>query len=220
MIISYNISDWPYKFAILLTDKINEILKIYNTCNILLTGGRSATELYLCISELKLFDNINNINFYFGDERFVNLNDENSNYRLVKDTLFKNINMNNFNIFPMIEDNVSIDNLSEKYTKILPSRIDIILLSMGEDGHIASIFPNSIAFEKDNEKVVPIICNKYPYQRLTITPSVIKSASNVFLLVKGMEKNKLFKNLTDNIKDFRTIPARLVFNHNCILIPE
>jgi 6-phosphogluconolactonase len=104
------------------------------------------------------------------------------------------------------------------YEKKIPKNIDILLLSMGEDGHIASLFPNSKAIDETNRAILPVIGSKFPYNRITITPKVIKEAKCTYVLAMGEEKIHLFNKLLDNLNDVYTIPARLVIDAKWFLI--
>ena len=57
----------------------------------MLTGGRAAKEIYNSISKFNLLYNLENIDFYLSDERLVDINDKDSNYKMIKETLFKDV---------------------------------------------------------------------------------------------------------------------------------
>ena len=184
----------------------------------MLTGGRAAKEIYNSISKLNLLYNLENIDFYLSDERLVEMNDKDSNYKMIKDTLFKYGLPKKCNLYPMIDLKCNIDTAVKKYSDILPKDLDILLLSIGEDGHIASLFPNSVAISETTKSILPVIGTKFPYQRITITPKVIKGAKNSFVFSMGEEKTSVFNKLLDNINDIYSIPARLVIHAEWFLI--
>ena len=204
-------------FADLLINKICSITLEKGCCNVILTGGRAAKEIYACLSIDNRFRNLNNVNFYFGDERCVPEFDSQSNYGMVKDELFANGLPGNCSIFPIKIISEDLNKVADDYARILPLSIDILMLSMGEDGHIASLFPQSACLFEKNKRVSIVTANKPPHKRLTITPPVIDSADNIFILVFGKEKLKLFERLLENVDDVCSIPARLVLHGNWIL---
>lgn len=204
-------------FADILINKICSITVEKGCCNILLTGGRAAKEIYTCLSIDNRFRNLNNVNFYFGDERCVPEFDLQSNYRMVKDQLFANGLPGNCSVYPMKIISDDFDKVADDYARILPLSIDILMLSMGEDGHIASLFPHSYCLFEKIKRVSLVTVNKPPYKRLTITPPVIDSAENIYILVFGEEKLKMFERLLENVDDVCSIPARLVLHGNWIL---
>ena len=95
---------------------------------------------------------------------------------------------------------------------------DLVLLGIGEDGHIASLFPNSAAISETTKSILPVIGTKFPYQRITITPKIIKEAKSTFVFSMGEEKLSVFNKLLDNINDIYSIPARLVIHAEWFLI--
>jgi 6-phosphogluconolactonase len=74
------------------------------------------------------------------------------------------------------------------YARLLPSRLDVLLLGMGEDGHTASLFPFSPGV-RERERRVVAATGPAPYPlRLTITPPVISEAETVIVMVTGSAK--------------------------------
>ena len=78
---------------------------------------------------------------YFGDERRVPPDDEGSCYRLVRETLLRGVTP--AGVERMRGEEPDGDAEAERYGALLPERLDVTLLSMGEDGHCASLFPGS-----------------------------------------------------------------------------
>jgi 6-phosphogluconolactonase len=135
---------------------------------------------------------------------------------MIKQTLFSGQIPSSTVLHPM-EGNVNdLSVEAERYGKLLPDAIDFMLLSMGEDGHIASLFPRSSALTETQKKIIPIHGPKAPYQRLTITPMVIKSAKQVFVLALGDEKRRMYEQALEDLEDIEAIPARLVLDRTWI----
>ena len=84
--------------------------------------------------------------FYFGDERCVAKDHKESNYYLVKNAF--NYAIDDNNLIGICGNSIDHIKEAEKYARTLPKEIDIALFSVGEDGHIASIFPSSSLFRK------------------------------------------------------------------------
>lgn len=97
-----------------------------------------------------------------------------------------------------------------RYESRLPGKIDVLLLGVGEDGHIASLFPGSEALDERVRSVVPVVGAKEPRERLTVTPSVIARASAVFVLATGETKADVRKRVLAGVEDFHLLPASLV----------
>ena len=138
--------------------------------SVMLTGGRSAQDLY---GSRIFLDQIVGLcsksRFFLTDERMVFPEHEYSNYGMILRVLFQNMPSGFFDFPPMFKASVNTNDNSSSYSELLPEVIDVLLLSMGEDGHIASLFPGSPALSETERKVLPVIGPKVPFQRLTIT---------------------------------------------------
>ena len=91
----------------------------------------------------------------------------------------------------------------------MPDSIDVLLLGVGEDGHIASLFPNNASLQERKRRVIPITGPKPPFERLTITPQVIAKARSVFMLATGSAKAAMLCAALNNPNDIAALPARL-----------
>ena len=172
----------------------------------MLTGGRSIEHQH---NFLKNYVDANRFDFYFTDERCVPLDDMRSNYHSHRDYLSKNYSEES--VFNRIEaDAIDLDSACSRYNLILPNCIDLLFLSLGDDGHIASIFPNSRIVNEFSRKVMVAI-NPYTLERrITITPAVIKNAKQIIVFALGKKKREFYKDVVlkepDNVL---AIPARI-----------
>jgi 6-phosphogluconolactonase len=91
-------------------------------------------------------------------------------------------------------------------------KFDLILLGMGSDGHVASLFPNHPVLDEKDEWVTFITDSpKSPPERITFTLPVINSASNVVVVVTGESKAEAVHLAIDDAgADCLSLPARLV----------
>ena len=83
---------------------------------------------------------------YFGDERRVPPDDEGSCYRLASETLLSGVTP--AGVERMRGEEPDGDGEAARYGALLPARLDVTLLSMGEDGHCASLFPGAPQLEE------------------------------------------------------------------------
>jgi 6-phosphogluconolactonase len=147
MISQFEVTDWSMKAAGLIQNSINNVLAKQGKCSVMLTGGRSAARLYRAWSNLPAFQQMTGVSFYFGDERCVLPDHAESNYGMAMQTLFPRGVPVGCTVFRMEADDTDIEMAAQRYADILPDSIDILLLGVGEDGHIASLFPNSAALQ-------------------------------------------------------------------------
>jgi 6-phosphogluconolactonase len=166
--------------------KIDEVLQQAESCSLMLAGGGTPMPIYKRLATQTDLP-WHRIVIYFGDERCVPpLTPENNAFMAISQ------------LFPRgVPEGVSVhrmcgeedpDKAAQAYESLLPPRIDILLLGMGDDGHTASIFPGSVALDEEQRRVMPVIGNKPPMQRLTITPSVICEARHLLVMAQGEEK--------------------------------
>lgn len=186
-------------------------------CAVMLTGGRTATRLYKAWRETPEFvRNLPHLCFYFGDERCVPPDHPESNYRLAVEALFEGELPAGVRVFPMQGDSADLEQEAQRYASLLPQRVDVLLLSMGEDGHVASLFPGSPSVLEAQRRVLSVVGAKAPHQRLTITAPVILSAEHVFVMAVGEGKRSKFEAALADREDVTSLPARLVLDRNWI----
>lgn len=208
---------WPHLAAIYIQNTIQKALLERGTCNIMLTGGRSAEKLYLAWAALPDFQNLRNIRLYFGDERCVPPDHPDSNYGLAMRTLFKHGVPPAGEVMRLEADRTNRAAAAVAYEQQLPDRMDVLLLSVGEDGHIASLFPQHKALNETRRRVVPVWGPKYPHERLTITPLVLAQAANVFVLAIGVAKAAVLRQAQLAPQEIANLPARLVLQATWLL---
>lgn len=207
-IIHYPASDWANMSARYVQAVLSQKSAINDRCAAMLTGGRSAERLMLSWAELPDFAQLNNIDFFFGDERCVAPEHEESNFGLAMRTLFR-FGVPSGCVVHRIEAELrNKDLLAKLYAKRLPDRIDLLLLGVGEDGHIASLFPGNYVLN-ETRKVVPVIGPKPPAERLTITPAVIGQSESIVVLASGEEKLTSLEDVLCSSVSTQQCPAKL-----------
>ena len=208
---------WHTQLITQLNHMRNQSIDQQRKCSIMLTGGRSASQLYKVWSHhLYSKKQPTDIQFYFGDERCVTPDHAESNYRMVMADLFPKGIPGGISLHRMEAEAEDLQAASDTYSQQLPDEIDVLLLSVGEDGHIASLFPQSASLHEYTKKAIPITGPKAPHQRLTITPKVIRSARHVFVMAIGEQKRAVYEKALQDPKDIDSLPARLVLNRNWI----
>lgn len=213
----FEVVEWPGKAAELIQDGIDAILNKHGACSVMLTGGRSAERLYKAWAELDAFRQMAGVQFYFGDERCVPSDHPDSNFGMAKRTLFERGVPTGCTVFRMEAEASDRVAAALRYEKVLPDRIDMLLLGVGEDGHIASLFPGSAALHELNRRVLPITGPKPPYERMTITPPVIAQAKSIFVLAPGYAKGQILSKALQAAGDFVILPASLVLDATWLL---
>ena len=162
-----------------------------------LTGGKSPINLYRKLAKYKI--DWSNIDLFWGDERYVSQKSKHSNYKLAYDTFIKKVKINKKNLFPIntkmnnaLKSSKNYSNLIKNYFKKKTISFDCLLLGMGDDGHIASIFPNSTELKK-NFIAAPIY--RKDFIRITLSLNVINNSKKTVLWLNDKFKSRKFKQL-------------------------
>ncbi|XXG55529.1 hypothetical protein AAC387_Pa03g3181 [Persea americana] len=162
----------------------------------------------------------------WADERVVAKNHSDSNYKLAKDGFLSKVPVAPSHVYS-INDNVSAEEAATEYEFVLRQlvksrtvdvsecsdcpKFDLILLGMGPDGHVASLFPLHTALNAKSDWVTFIIDSpKPPPERITFTLPVINSASNVAMVVTGSGKAEAVRLAVDEASSNCTLPAQMV----------
>ena len=173
-----------------------------------LTGGNSPKKLYKKLSVS--IKNWKNIDFFWGDERIVSKNSINSNYNLVNKFLFNNNEIKKKQVFS-IKTNLkdislivrNYENSIKNYFKKKLISFDLIILGMGNDGHIASIFFDDKKI-KNKSLVRGIVRNDF--YRVTLGIDLINKSKRIWLWLPTRKKTRLYNSL----KNKKNIPVSLL----------
>ena len=158
-----------------------------------LTGGKSPIKLYKKLAKSKI--DWSSVDLFWGDERHVSNRSKNSNYKLAYDTFIKKIKIKKSNLYK-IDTNNNLNNSAQKYKRKIinyfrnnKNFFDCVLLGMGEDGHIASIFPNSKLIK---EKFVVKAVKRKDFNRITLSLNIINKSKKIILWLNSKFKSKIF----------------------------
>lgn len=178
--------------------------------HVALAGGNTPRTLYHLLANEPYAERIDwqHINFYFGDERAVPLDHSQSNFAMAHEAMLDDLSIPSTNIFPMITDLKDLENSARHYEKILRRELpasadgipqfDLILLGMGEDGHTASLFPDTPILQESDRLVAVVYVEKLQSSRISFTYPLINHARHIGIMVTGDNKaGKLKQVLVD-----------------------
>ncbi|KAG8099416.1 hypothetical protein GUJ93_ZPchr0013g35054 [Zizania palustris] len=168
---------------------------------------------------------------FWSDERAVAKNHAESNYKLTKEGFLSKVPILNGHVYS-INENATVEDAATDYEFVIRQlvkvraigvsestdcpKFDLILLDMGSDGHVASLFCNHPALELKDDWVTYITDSPQPPpERITFTLPVINSASNIAIVATGNNKSEAVHSaISDNAAggpDFpSSLPARMV----------
>jgi len=203
-------------------DKIIELaenfINKHGKFTIALSGGSTPMELYKLLATDKYVrkPDWSKIFIFWGDERVVNINDEENNSFQARVALLDHIKIPSENIFPIpvqygAEKAASLysGTLSSFFKTDLP-QFDLILLGIGEDGHTASLFPGDRVLHQKERIVDAVSIPGQKFSRVTFTVPLINNAQNIIFLVSGKSKQNALLNILEKDSDDHLIPARLI----------
>lgn len=216
----FHSSAWAKCSAKIIQAAIKDVLIKKGRCNILLPGGRSAKSFFLAWNQLSEFRLLSGVNIYFCDERCVPKDDAQSNYQLVLSTLFHSLIPDGYRIFRIEAEDPHIEKAALRYAEILPLTMDIAIFGVGEDGHIASLFPKNPSMYETSKLVMPTIGTKKPFQRISITSLFIKRINKIFVLANGASKSKVLRQALEEPYNAYEYPVRLIIHGTWLIDSE
>ena len=192
--------------------------------SIALSGGSTPLPILGLLKDYQL--NWKYFDFFMVDERNVPTSNSLSNFGNIEKVFLRDVNSSSYS---MINDNYSIEKCAINYEKLLCSKIplgennlpifDLILLGIGDDGHTASLFPNTKGLNESKKGVVKNSVPQLNTDRITLTYPVLLNASKIIILAKGVIKSQILKEIKIGNGDH--YPITRIINSNvditCIL---
>ncbi len=186
--------------------------------SVALSGGSTPRKIFEYISshDAGLVD-WNRVRFFWGDERCVSPDDNESNYKMACLSLFDHLNIPVENIFRILGEEGPVGE-AVRYGKIISEnipvennlpRFDLIMLGIGEDGHTASIFPGYTEMFYSENYCEVAVHPQSGQKRITVTGPVINNAKNIVFMVTGLGKAEIVAQVIQG-SDATRFPASLV----------
>ncbi|MDB6036468.1 MAG: pgl2 [Verrucomicrobiales bacterium] len=189
--------------------RLLEFLSGKSASSLCLSGGRITVALFhellaQCLTHPPgAIELVGNTHFFWADERCVPAGDTESNFGIAERKLFEPLNIDPEKIhqIPGEADPVFAAQMAEaELCRIAPINsdgipiIDLLLLGMGEDGHVASLFPGQrVENQWAGAIYYPVTGPKPPPNRITLSFPTIQAAKEVWVLVSGNGKEESFR---------------------------
>lgn len=182
-------------------EEIEAAARAGQTHCVALSGGRIAQEFFAATTAQAKArkTSFDCVHFFWADERCVPPDDPESNFRMADELLFAPLAIAAERIHRLRGEDppaeavrageADLRRFARKNGQQQPV-LDLILLGMGEDGHIASLFPNAIANNVGSHALLLVIENspKPPPTRISLSYQTIIAANNVWVLISGAGK--------------------------------
>lgn len=218
MKISENLETWSTAAAGIIIATAQKAIEENGRFNIALTGGTSPEEVYKLLAGNEYVSQLDweNIFIFWGDERWVPLDDEKSNARMAFSALLNYVPIPKDQIFPMWAPGQTPEEYAKEYEEMLKAHLgpdgnfDLVLLGMGEDGHTASLFPGTKVLEEQERWVVSYYLEAQQMYRITFTASLINKAEQILFLVYGASKADAMYEVLKGNRNETLYPAQLI----------
>lgn len=183
-----------------IVDLARKSLAERNEFRIALSGGNTPRPVYTELARVGRDLPWERTLITFGDERCVPPNDEQSNYRMARETLFAPAVIPDKSVMRMrgeIDPQIAAQEYQD-HVDVLAAprgeqvyRHDLILLGLGDDGHTASLFPGTAALDETTRRVTANFVPKFNAWRLTFTFPLINHARHICFLVNAAKQADL-----------------------------
>jgi 6-phosphogluconolactonase len=185
--------------------------------SVALSGGKTPEGLYHELGRSARTADWKAIHIFLVDERVVPVDDDRSNYKMIRQSLIEAVPIPSANVHPVAttgDPATSARNYETELIRFFDLKpgdhpaFDLILLGMGEDGHTASLFPGLPDIQSDKRLVRAIEANGERTARITLTLPVINQGKRVFFLVTGTAKARPIQRVVE--EEDLSLPASLV----------
>jgi len=182
----------------------NQAISERDAFHVALSGGSTPKAIFQSLSEETNRNQIDwsKVYLWWSDERSVDGDDENSNYRMAMDAGFSDLPVPEDHIFRMKGEG-DIEAHALEYEELIKEHVpdqkfDLVMLGMGEDGHTASLFPETHALHSDGRLVVANFIPKLDTWRLTFTYKLINDARQIVVYVIGENKAEMLDKIVNS----------------------
>lgn len=179
-----------------LAGQVQDAVERQGRCAVVLTGGRTPRRMYeLLAGRFGASLPWEQVDLFWGDERYVPHDHPQSNYRLAREAFLDRIAVPPENVHPMPTHHADPEQAAAEYEDLLRGyfglrspRFDAFLLGLAANGHVASLFPRQASLDEQRRWVIAVQVPAEPPHRLTMTFPIINQASHVAFLVAGSAK--------------------------------
>jgi 6-phosphogluconolactonase len=174
--------------------KIIDAQAVRGSASVVLTGGRIAAKVLRSIKDLPAAGAIewSHVDLWWGDERFLPAGHPDRNETQAREALLDSLPLDEARVHAMpATDGADGDDAgaaAARYARELQGPFDVLMLGVGEDGHVASIFPSHPVNDATSPTASVQDSPKPPPVRITLTMPTIRTAEEVWLIASGPDK--------------------------------
>jgi 6-phosphogluconolactonase len=194
------------KLASSVSKKLRACLGEKNKACLAVSGGKTPVEFFQQLSQQEL--DWAKVTIILVDERWLSVEDKDSNEKLVRDNLIQNAAKQAYFLGLKNSAELPSEGIMDCETQLRTQvdHIDVVILGMGDDGHTASWFSGStqLAALIDSDTsawCLPVEDGFLPQPRMSLTWRFIKRAEHIYLHFTGTKKNKIFEQACEKISE-------------------
>ena len=190
---------------------------------LVLSGGSTPKALYgLLVDDPALRSQVpwEKMHLFFGDERHVKPEDPQSNYRMAWEAMISKSPLKPEQVTRVKAENPNAEDAAKDYEQAIRTyfkladgqfpRFDLVLLGMGSEGHVASLFPGTKALRENRRIVVHNWVGKVLMDRITLTAPAINNARHIISMVTGADKCPALTAVLERVYEPDQLPAQLI----------
>jgi 6-phosphogluconolactonase len=193
------------------TEILADAVSAHGSASLFLAGGSTPRGTYQRLAAKPWCDRVpwDRVDVYWSDERHVPPDHPDSNYRMAYEALVRHVPIPAAQVH-RIEGERGADEAADLYERELPQRVDLVLLGIGADAHIASLFPGSPALTERARRVVSVWVPHLDTYRVTLTPRALLEARHLLVITAGTEKAEAVATALESPPDVPRYPVHLL----------
>ncbi|AQG79169.1 6-phosphogluconolactonase [Spirosoma montaniterrae] len=219
LIVTKNSADLAKKAADFIAKRIVDTLKKQERFTIALSGGSTPKALHELLAKSPYAEQIPwlQLHVFWGDERYVSIDDPLSNAGMAYDTLLGHVYTPEDQIHVWRTD-LDPEAAAADYSRILHDyfpdaaapTFDLVLLGMGDDGHTLSLFPGTDVVHEQTAWTKAYFLTQQNMYRLTLTAPVVNRAACVLFLVAGPKKAEPLRHVLEGEFQPDSYPSQMI----------
>jgi 6-phosphogluconolactonase len=212
--------------AQLFVDSANAAVRDRDFFAAVLAGGSTPKALYSLLAAEPHRSQLpwNKLNLFFGDERHVPPDHQDSNFRMASEAMLSKAPVVFAQVHRIHAENPDAEQAARQYEQELRipfrlspgqrPRFDLVLLGMGNEGHTLSLFPGTKALRDNGRLVMSNWVGKVYANRITMTAAVVNNAALVLFMITGADKAPALKAVLEGPYEPEQLPAQLIAPEN------
>lgn len=189
--------------------------------HVALAGGNTPRQLYALLASQEIAATLpwQQTHIYFGDERCVPPDHEDSNFNMARQALLDHVPIPAQQIHRIHGENDDPATAARDYDRLLQSALphdphgyhfDLVLLGLGNDGHIASLFPDTSILQQSKQLAAAVYVDKLSSWRISVTYPLLEQAHHVLLIVAGTGKAEIVSQILSDESGKLSYPVQRI----------